>query len=119
MRDAILVRGIRAFGRHGVGEEERLHAQPLDVDVELLLDLTEAAASDDLTRTVDYAELHRRVVEFVARTSFRLLERLAAQLALDLLGEHRIAEVTVKIAKPNLLAGATPAVRLRRARADL
>ena len=46
--DRIAVRGIRAFGHHGVYAEERATGQPFVVDVVLHLDLRPGAARDDV-----------------------------------------------------------------------
>lgn len=115
--DRITLRGLRAYGRHGNDTGERDRAQPFDLDLALDLDLAAAAHSDDLRDTLDYAALARRVAAIVEQTSYRLLERLAADVAAALLDDARVRRVEVTIAKPGLLAGATPAVTLVRARA--
>ena len=56
--DRITIRGIRAYGKHGVFEYERERLAPFDVDVTIELDLTRAAASDELADTMDYAAAH-------------------------------------------------------------
>jgi dihydroneopterin aldolase len=112
--DVIALRGVRAYGRHGVTQAERAREQPLDIDVFLDVDLRAAAASDALADTIDYDELHRRIVELVRTTSFALLERLAQELTASMFRDSRIAAVRIAIAKPALLEGATPTVELRR-----
>jgi dihydroneopterin aldolase len=115
-RDAIALRGIRAHGRHGANAGERDAAQPLDLDLELELDLSAARRSDDLRDTIDYDALHASVVDLVGRRSYRLLERLADEVAALVLADARVRAVSVTIAKPRLLAGATPSVTVRAAR---
>ncbi len=110
MSDRIVVRGIRAYGRHGALAGEREMAQPFDLDVEIDLDLTEARKSDALADTLDYAKVHERVVAIVRDRSFGLLERLGEEIARALLDDPRVCRVGVTIAKPNLLSGATPSV---------
>jgi len=114
--DAIEVRGIRAWGHHGADPGEQDVAQPIDVDVLLELDLRAARASDALADTVDYAALHARVVALVGRERCALLERLGELILDELTADPRIERATVTLAKPGLLGGATPAVRLRRER---
>ena len=116
MSDRIAVRGMRFYGHHGANPGERDVAQPFDVDVEIELDLREAAKTDALHDTLDYAALHRLVGQTVASNRFALLERLADQIARMALNDERVAAVTVSVAKPGLLAGATPSVTLRRTR---
>jgi len=117
MNDRIALRGIRAYGRHGALARERDSAQPLDIDLEIEVDLTKARASDALADTVDYAGLHEQVVALVRDRSFVLLERLADEIARAVLGDARGAGVSVTIAKPNLLSGATPSVTVHAERA--
>ena len=112
--DAITLRGIRAYGRHGADEGERDRRQPFDVDVFAELDLRPASESDDLTQTLDYAALRARIVRVVATTSYALLERLAADVIAAVFEDPRIKRASVTIAKPNILNGATPSVTLER-----
>ena len=63
--DRILISGLRELGVHGVLPEEQERPQPFEVDLELLVDLAPAGASDELADTVDYGavcEAVRRVV---------------------------------------------------------
>lgn len=106
--------GIRAFGRHGADPGERDAAQPFDVTIVLEADLERAAASDDLRDTIDYSFVQSRAVQIVESTSFRLIERLAAEIVHSILDDARIAHVEVTIAKPGILSGATPSVTVRR-----
>jgi hypothetical protein len=55
--DRIAVRGLTGHGFHGVYPAEREHGQTFRVDAVLELDTAPAAATDDLARTVNYAEL--------------------------------------------------------------
>jgi len=55
--DRLAVRGIEAFGHHGVFEAERRDGQVFVVDVVLFLDSRSAASRDDLRETVDYGSL--------------------------------------------------------------
>lgn len=112
--DVIAVNGIRAYGRHGANPGERDVEQPFDVDVQMELDLTAASQSDDLGDTLNYAQVHERVVAVVQSTSFMLLERLAASIAQEIFRDARVARAEVRIGKPQLLGGATPSVLLRR-----
>lgn len=52
----------------------------------------------------------------MSATSFALLERLGQVLLEALLADERVRAAEVSIAKPGLLAGATPVVRVRAAR---
>ena len=112
--DVIELCGIRAYGKHGASEAERSRDQRLDIDVRVELDLSAAASSDHLERTLDYAKLHKRIVDRVRERSYHLIERLAAELLEVVFTDVRVAAAEVAIAKPNILDDATPRVRLRK-----
>ncbi len=117
MNDTIAVRGIRAYGKHGANRGERDYVQPFDLDLELDVDLTAARQSDALNDTIDYAALHGRIVKLVETESFALLERLGEAILVAVMRDDRIASARISIAKPQLLAGATPSVTLQSKRA--
>jgi 7,8-dihydroneopterin aldolase/epimerase/oxygenase len=102
------------MGRHGVAAEERRRLQPFEIELSIELDLSPAAASDDLADTLNYAELTRRVRSVVASTSFALLERLAAAVLEAVFEDRRVVAAQVTVAKPEILDGATPSVTLAR-----
>jgi dihydroneopterin aldolase len=112
--DCIRLHGIRAYGRHGADAGERERLQPFDIEIAAQLDLHLAAASDDLSQTLNYAALHARIVHIVATTSYGLLERLAADLLSAVFDDTRVAHAEVTIAKPGVLDGATPSITLER-----
>lgn len=104
---------MRAFGRHGANPGERERPQPFDVDLILEVDVKRARRSDALEDTVDYAAIEARVRSIVETTSFALLERLGQEILDAVFSDRRIASAEIALAKPELLAGATPIVRLR------
>ncbi len=115
--DRIAVRGMRFLGRHGVTLEERMEPQPIEVDVEMALDLSRPAESDELADTVDYAAVFTTVAGIVEGQSFRLLEALAATIADAILADQPVDAVEVRVRKPKApLPGAfdTVEVTLRR-----
>jgi dihydroneopterin aldolase len=117
--ERIELRGIRAWGRHGANEGEQDVPQLLEIDLLLDAELRAARTSDDLADTIDYAQLHAAVVEIVRTQRHRLLERLGQVILESVMGDRRIAVARVSIAKPGLLAGATPVVSLSAVRTEL
>ena len=120
MSDRIALTKMRFEGKHGLLEEERLNAQPFEVDAELSLDLRPAGLSDDISLTVDYREVFRICREVVEGPSCQLIEALAETIAARLLAEFEaaaLAEVVVRVRKPRVaLPGALDAavVEIRR-----
>ena len=112
--DRITIRDIVAHGKHGANPGELDRAQPFHLEIDLDLDLSRAGRSDDLGDTVDYSKIYDDILKIVEERSYLLLERLASEILDRLLGDARIARASVAIAKPDLLDGATPTVRMTR-----
>lgn len=104
-RDRITLTGVRARGHHGVLDHEKRDGQDFVVDVVLDLDLADAAATDDLTRTVSYAEVAADVVARVEGPSLDLIETLAGQIAQDALARDLVERVEVTVHKPQAPVG--------------
>ena len=106
--DRILLNGMVFYGSHGTLPAERELGQPFLVDVELRLDLRPAGLSDDLARTVDYGQVHRRVREIVEGPPVNLTETVAERIATAILEDHPPVEaVRVKVTKPHVRLEAT------------
>jgi dihydroneopterin aldolase len=96
-----VLRGVEAFGRHGVLPEERTTGQRFLVDAVLGLDTRAAAAGDDLAATVDYGVLAQRLAAVVEGEPVRLLETLAAHLAEVCLASPAVQQVEITVHKPS------------------
>jgi dihydroneopterin aldolase len=100
MTGTIALTGLRARGHHGVYESERASGQEFVVDAVLELDLSAAAASDQVADTVDYGALAGRLVAVVTGPPVNLIETLAARLLEVCLADRRVAAATVTVHKP-------------------
>lgn len=102
MMDKMIVRRMEYYGYHGVFAEERKLGQRFYVDLELELDLEEAGKNDDLSKTVNYAEVHILVKEIVEKKSFKLIEALAECIATSVLDTYTSVDaLTVAVTKPH------------------
>jgi dihydroneopterin aldolase len=117
--DKIFIEDVRFYARHGVTKAEQMLGAWFSVDVELGVDLTPAAVSDDVASTIDYAVVARRIAEIGTGDRVNLLERLASRIAEALLRELPARDVRVrvrKLAAPLEGVTGTPGVELTRAR---
>jgi dihydroneopterin aldolase len=121
MSDAIELHGLRVVASVGALPEEHQRRQPLEIDLDIVVDLAAAGASDELADTVDYGLVCEQVEALiVGGTHTVLLEALAEKIARRILGlDERIAGVTVAVRKlrppvPQDLA--TSGVRISRRR---
>jgi len=98
----IALENIRLYGYHGASENERELGQRFEVDVELIADLSQAVAADDMKKTVNYEKVYRLVESEVVKQKYHLLEAMADKIARDILEEFGVLEVTVRIRKPSV-----------------
>lgn len=118
--DRIEVRGIRAWGRHGVLPQEKDLGQQFVVDIVLHLSTAPAGRTDALSRTVNYAEVAAAVQEEILGGPHDLVETLAEHIAARILtdtGHPLVRRVEVTVHKPAAPVGlpvADVAVHIRR-----
>lgn len=117
--DRIELRGVEFLAFCGVLTEEQERRQPFSFDIDIHLDLSEAAANDDLDATVDYGAVLGEIAVALEAERFLLLERMASRVA-DIVLTHPAADaVTVaahKLRPPVPVIAASTGVRLQRHR---
>ncbi len=99
--DRITLTGLRVFGRHGVFDHERRDGQEFVLDLTVWLDLAPAAATDDLSDTLDYGALAASAADIVAGPPHDLIESVAGRVADEILTDERIRRVEVTLHKPS------------------
>jgi dihydroneopterin aldolase len=97
--DLIEVRGLRVLALCGVLPEERVRAQPFEIDLDVEADLSAAGSTDDLDDTIDYGRLCADVEAVAQKEQFGLLERFAQRVAEVVLADPKVDAVTVWIHK--------------------
>jgi dihydroneopterin aldolase len=120
MSDRIVLAGMVFLARHGVNDREKLEEQRFEVDVELVVDIRPAAASDELARTIDYRGVYAATRRVVEETSLELIESLADAIATEILAATAAEEVVVRVRKPDVDLGGPleyAGVEIRRGRA--
>jgi len=100
MADRIELRGLTVHGRHGVLDHERTNGQDFVVDITVWIDLADAAASDDLADTYDYAALARLAADVVAGPPRNLIEAVGGEIAERVMDDDRVHAVEVVVHKP-------------------
>lgn len=114
--DTILIQELDVWYRVGVPDEERERLQRLQLCVEISHSFATAAASDDLSGTIDYSAVTERLLHFGEGRSWRLIETLAVDLAEAILTEFQVKEVQVEVRKFIIPETRYVAVRVRRNR---
>lgn len=122
MADRIELTGLVVRGNHGVFDHERRDGQDFILDITLWIDLSAAAASDDLADTVDYGALAQRAHDIVSGEPRNLIETVGGQVAEAIMDDERIAACEVTVHKPSApipLQFADVAVVTRRSRKSM
>ena len=101
MADLITLTGLTVFGYHGVFDHEKRDGQNFVVDLRIWLDLSAAAATDDLTKTVHYGELAEVAAGIIAGPPKDLIEAVAGEIADAVLAKFPVETVEVTIHKPS------------------
>ncbi len=99
--DRLEIRGIEAWGHHGVLDFERRDGQVFRLDLVLGLDTGPAAASDALSDTVDYGALALAVKNAVENDPVDLIETLAQRVSEVCLTDRRVQWAEVTVHKPD------------------
>jgi dihydroneopterin aldolase/2-amino-4-hydroxy-6-hydroxymethyldihydropteridine diphosphokinase len=121
-RDHLYVNGLRLMALVGVLPHERDALQPVQIDVDLEVDLSEAGVTDNLDDTANYGAISTAIAEVVRTSSDTLLERLAARIADRVLHfDHvEVADVMVTKLRPPIPEDlVSSAVRIVRSRVDM
>ncbi len=116
--DTIIISELEVFYSVGVTDEERQTPQRLLITVEMISDFTNATSSDDVEHTVNYFEVSQRLLRFGDGRSWKLIERLASDLADLILKEFGPRSVFVEVKKFVIPQARFVAVRLSRLKSE-
>jgi len=101
--DKILIKDLRLRCIIGINEFERREKQDVTINVVMWSNLTEAAKTDDIRKSVDYKEVSKGIIKLVEGSQFCLVETLAEKIAESCLQHARVKKVRVTVEKPGAL----------------
>ena len=87
--DKVIIKGIKAFGYHGVFDLEKKSGQDFIVDIEYSYDTSDAIETDDISKAIDYAAISNLVKNIVEGESRNLIEKVADDIANRLLKDRK------------------------------
>ncbi|HEX5400156.1 MAG TPA: dihydroneopterin aldolase [Verrucomicrobiae bacterium] len=90
---------LEVFYRVGVPDAERAKPQRLLMTVEMESDFTAVAKSDSIADTIDYFAVSQRLLKFGEDREWKLIEKLAADIAEMIMSEFKPQSVTVEVEK--------------------
>ena len=113
--DKIFIKELRIPCLIGIFDWERKKKQIVSIDIEFSASISRAAKTDNIRDAQDYKKISKRVIDFVSKSQFFLIEALIENLAAILLKEFKLKEITLQIEKPGAIRGArTVGIRITR-----
>ena len=108
MTDRIFISGLSLHAYHGVMAHEAKVGQTFTIDLDLDIDLTDAARSDKVKDTVSYDQVADCASKAFTGQRFRLIEAAAGAVADAILAAFpRVRAIAVTIHKPHAPIAAT------------
>ena len=90
---------LEVFYSVGLTDEERAKPQRLLVTVDMHFDFSSAAVSDRIEKTINYMEVTEELLKYGEGRSWKLIEKLVANIVDMLLTKFRPNAVTVDVKK--------------------
>jgi FolB domain-containing protein len=90
---------LEVFYCVGVPDEERAKPQRLLLTIEMDFDFSTAAKTDSIADTIDYFAVSQRLLKFGEGKSWKLIEKLAADIQGMILSDFKSANVSVQVKK--------------------
>lgn len=95
----IQIADLEVSYRVGVPDAERAQPQRLLLTVLLECDFTAAIHDDDLAATIDYYAVSQYLLDYGQHREWKLIEKLAGNIAADLLAKFKPQRVSVEVKK--------------------
>ena len=105
--DIVYLRDLRIDTVIGIYGWERRTRQTIIFDLEMSADIAKAAASDDISDTLNYKAVAKRLIDFVGNSEFQLVETLAERCAQIIREEYGVRWVRLTLNKKGAVRGAT------------
>ena len=99
--DKMYIKDLEIYAYHGVNIEEKNMGQRFIISLELSLDLRAAGESDDLTKTINYAELCHNIEKEFTKEKYDLIEKCVEELAKYILTTYStVKKIKILLKKP-------------------
>ncbi len=103
--DKVFIKNLQVETIIGIFDWEREVRQVVSIDLEMEFDNKKAAKSDDIKDALDYKKIGKRVSSYVKKSKYKLVERLAEQIAKIVLKEFPVSSLILSVTKPGALRG--------------
>lgn len=98
--DKVFIRNLNARGIIGINEWEREKKQTIRINITLFANLNKAGISDNISDSVNYRTIAKKVISHAETANRFTVEALAHDLAQICLEDQRVSKVLVRVEKP-------------------
>jgi dihydroneopterin aldolase len=105
--DRVFIEDLKVQTVIGIYDWEREIRQTVSLDLEMAFDISAAAQSDAIADTLDYKAVSKRLIQFIERSEYQLVEALAEECARIVLAEFPVPWLRLKLAKPGAVRGSS------------
>ncbi|MGX2957278.1 dihydroneopterin aldolase [Ursidibacter arcticus] len=106
MTDKVFINELTAFASIGAYDWEHTIKQRLIFNIEMEWDFSQAVAEDNVEHCLNYADVSQKILDFVEKTPFKLVETVAYKVADLLQNEFGIKTLRIELHKPKAVAQA-------------
>lgn len=103
--DIVFINDLEIETVIGIYDWERRIRQTVCLNLEMGTDIRAAAATDRIVDTLDYKAVAKRLIGFVEKSEFQLVETLAERCAEILLDEFSVEWLRLRLDKPGAVRG--------------
>ena len=103
--DIVYIRDLRIETVIGIYDWERKIRQTVSLDLEMGTDIRRAGETDSIEDTLDYKSVAKRLIDFVEKSEFQLVETLAERIAGIVLNEFDVPWMKLRLSKPGAVTG--------------
>jgi len=103
--DIVFIRDLQIETVIGIYDWERKVRQIISLDIDMASDIKKAADSDNIDDTLSYKTVAKRLIAFVEKSEFELVEALAEKICEIILEEFNVPWVRLTLNKPGAVRG--------------
>jgi dihydroneopterin aldolase len=105
MMDIVYIRELEIETIIGIYDWERQVKQRVSLDLEMGTDIARAAQTDSIEDTLNYKAVAKRLIDFIGKSEFQLVETMAEQVAELVIQEFDVPWLRLRLSKPGAVRG--------------
>ena len=105
MSNKIFVKDLEIETIIGIFDWEREVKQLINISYEVEVDINRAFKSDNIEDTFDYKSTSKKIIKFVEKSSFQLIEALAEKISRIIMQDEKVLNLSLSVSKPGALRG--------------